>query len=338
MQRTVSIFIVLFAAAVVSCSTKGLQELSVSQSLTKFRSGLEEAPPALVAELKDLTASAFSKPNHLRKVQKPTIAVLQVDHSISSQKKVAAASKSERSYFSHLLSHLRQEAMQKQKRTHKRKVNLCNGNQYAWMMETRGACKDSFGDDSVWDQDLADGACSTAWEECNSDFAGTCCTQPEGPRNMEAYCARAEASGDRACAVAGDMSGVQGTMQGIRDSVGLLVAPAPVAPSVFAIVDGDCRVVDGGRCVVSPSWPEDYDDDSECEITLPQRGVVHEKWKFVSQNFNTEDCCDKLEIGDEVYSGDHLEDGPDEEVEEDVNHNDLEGRLFISRPWLEGLR
>jgi hypothetical protein len=51
----------------------------------------------------------------------------------------------ERSYFNKLLSQLRKESVKKQRglHLHAKKVNLCNGNQYQWMVETRQACKDN---------------------------------------------------------------------------------------------------------------------------------------------------------------------------------------------------
>jgi hypothetical protein len=195
---------------------------------------------------------------------------------------------------------------------------MCDGNRYSWVIEAREGCRESYGDDSVWDQERAEGACSEAWDECNSGFASTCCTQPEGPSNIGAYCENQVAGGagnDRACDVQGQISAVQQTMQGIRDIIALFAPPAPPAAPVtqFQVISGDCAVVDGGMCIVSPNWPEDYEDDEECELRAPERGVVHPRVKVVARQFETEGCCDKLSVGDERFGGD-LEEGPDEEV------------------------
>jgi len=143
------------------------------------------------------------------------------------ERRAAHKVRHERSYFTQLLKNLHQQAAKKAKHAHK-KVDLCNGEEFEWMVSTRQACKDNFGDESVWDNQLGDGGCREAWDECNSDFQATCCTQPEGPQNMDAYCARPETQEDRACAVQRQMGEQQSLMGGIRDGVSVLDTAPPV--------------------------------------------------------------------------------------------------------------
>jgi hypothetical protein len=266
--------------------------------------------PAIVAlQAGQTTHLQSTHTSHLRSSTK-------LQTSLSEQRIKRKAATRERSYFTHLLESLRRQVQKKQNiaMLHKHTVDLCNGNKYQWMVQARQGCKDSYGEDSVWQEE---GACATAWTECNSDMAGDCCSQPEGPQNMNAYCASEEHREDRACAVQGDMEGVQSSMSGIRDAVGLLETrpPPPANPTLFTVTSGDCRLVEGGRCVVSPGWPEDYEDESECEIRAPMRGVIYPRVKLAPRMFNTESCCDKLTIGDRVYSGEGLEEAPDREIE-----------------------
>jgi len=240
-------------------------------------------------------------------------ALTQAQRSAATQRRMAQR---EQHYFSRLLVNLHRQALQKQ-RTHSRKVDMCNGNQYGWMVSIRTTCTDSFGDESVWDNGRAEGACRQAWDECLTDFSGQCCTQPEGPRNMQAYCATQNGTQDRACAVQGQMGGIQGNMGGIRDAVQLMDTRPPPAlgATVFTVLSGDCRLAEGGRCLTSSGWPDGYENEDECEMKAPVRGVVHPGVKIVTRQFDTESCCDKLTIGDTVYSGDSASDGPDMEVE-----------------------
>jgi len=288
----------------------------------KLRGGVHEAShtthrkPAIVA----LQAKASTR---LQNSKQASVVSSQEKERVRAEEKerdTRRMAKHEHSYFARLLSSLHKQVVQKELHMHAHKVNLCDGNQYQWMVGIRQSCKDSFGDDSLWDNERGEGACRQAWDECNSDFVGTCCTQPEGPQSMEAYCSRPEASDDRACAVSGPMAQVQGVMGGIRDSIGLMETriPAEPNPTIFEVLSGDCKTLEGGRCVASSNWPEDYNDDDECDIRAPTRGVVHPKVKFVTKNWNTEGCCDKLTVGDRVYGGDSIKDGPDKEIEEPI--------------------
>jgi len=242
--------------------------------------------------------------------------------------------KAEHVYFSQTISSLHQQAEQMRRHKKHHKVNLCNGNRYEWMVETRQGCKDSYGEASVWDNDLADGGCGEAWDECNTDFASTCCTQPEGPRDMDAYCARAVNAEDRACAVQNQVADVQGNMNGIRDAVSLMnTRPAAAgSPTLFTILSGDCRLADGGRCVVSPNFPEDYENDGECEIKVPTRGVLYPGVKVVTSQMQTEGCCDRLTLGDEVYGGGEVEDGPDHELKGEDKGSTMTWETDFSSP------
>jgi hypothetical protein len=254
--------------------------------------------------------------------QAPPIAQLQLRQQKQS---IVALQTSKRSItrrkrgFANFLAKLRTEAAHKVK-ARTGKVDLCDGNRYRWIVQIRGECKDSFGEDSVWDKSRSEGACEEAWDECNSRFAAECCTQPEGPQNINAYCERErgrnQEDSDRACDVQGEMSEVQGGMQGIRDEVALMdVNPLPwVPPTQFQVIEGDCKITDGGRCVVSPHYPEDYQEEEACEIRSPSKGVIYPRVKVVAEMFKTEGCCDKLTIADDSFGGDEPEDAPDHEL------------------------
>jgi hypothetical protein len=67
---------------------------------------------------------------------------------------------------------------------------------------------------------------------------------------------------------------------------------------------GDCRLVAGGSCVVSPSYPDLYPENSKCEIT----GVP--STPLVVVEFNTEESWDKVTVNGQSFSGNGVASGP----------------------------
>ena len=56
--------------------------------------------------------------------------------------------------------------------------------------------------------------------------------------------------------------------------------------------------MDGPFCAISPRYPDNYDTDQQCTITIRSNGTV------TATNFSTEAGYDKLSIGGVKYSGD----------------------------------
>jgi len=76
-------------------------------------------------------------------------------------------------------------------------------------------------------------------------------------------------------------------------------------------IDGDCRMIAGGSCLVSPNFPDNYPDNSQCVIT----GVP--RVPLVVAAFETEPGYDKVMVNGIGYSGSGVEFGPSEVVPED---------------------
>jgi hypothetical protein len=109
---------------------------------------------------------------------------------------------------------------------------------------------------------------------------------------------------------------MQQDMEGIQEVVKTmeLNPPPPAPPTQFQILKGPCQLVDAGRCVVSPHWPEYYAMEETCEIRTPTKGLVYPRHKIVAKYFHTESCCDRLYMGNKYFSGEKLENGPDDEI------------------------
>jgi len=67
------------------------------------------------------------------------------------------------------------------------------------------------------------GQCTSAWKSCNTGFYSVCCSQPEGPKTLNAYCEKEDmekkGEGDKACQVNGMMKGVNKDMGAISSTV-----------------------------------------------------------------------------------------------------------------------
>ena len=76
----------------------------------------------------------------------------------------------------------------------------------------------------------------------------------------------------------------------------LVVADSHAA---FTVTSGPCTTTSDGRCFRSPHFPHDYHNYEDCTITVSGRGSVH------SFHFDTESCCDHVNIDGAAYSGSH---------------------------------
>lgn len=151
----------------------------------------------------------------------PRASMLQVDEALAKRVKTVRAK-------ARSLSNLRR-VRQEHKQTSK--VGACR-NKLRWWVKTLKKCTKAFGKDSKWDKTRSNGQCQDAWDDCNTGFYAVCCTQPLGPKNMEAYCANQNMTidadhnndgvKDKACQVQGYMRGVRGVMAGIKDTVRLM--------------------------------------------------------------------------------------------------------------------
>lgn len=138
--------------------------------------------------------------------------------------------------------HTNHRAAQKQNLTEKVGTGICRGSKLRWWIIIKKKCFKAFGKNSKWDRDRQDGKCAEAWNDCNTGFYAVCCTQPLGPRNMDAYCAKqnmtsgdansTNATKDKACQVQDRMKDVKNAMSGIKDTIKLL--GADVIQATFA--------------------------------------------------------------------------------------------------------
>jgi len=119
-----------------------------------------------------------------------------------------------------------QDKMNRRERKGVQKLAACRGLKLKWWIKIKKKCTKAYGADSKWDRNRLKGKCSDAWNSCNTGFYAVCCTQPLGPKNMQAYCEKqnmtegANHSGaDKACEVQGSVADVQGTVQGIKEAI-----------------------------------------------------------------------------------------------------------------------
>jgi hypothetical protein len=153
------------------------------------------------------------------------------------------------------------------------KLGVCRGSKLKWWIAIKKKCAKAYGADSKWDRNRLEGKCSEAWSSCNTGFYAVCCTQPEGPKNMKAYCELADMTAapaapanadmaqggagngpeapsqggsaappaeDQACEVRGSVEEVSHIMEGIKDTVELMdtIEEEPVeAPQVVVKVE-----------------------------------------------------------------------------------------------------
>merc|ERR1719247_601674 len=130
---------------------------------------------------------------------------------------------------------------QQQNLTEKVGTGICRGSKLRWWIIIKKKCYKAFGKNSKWDRDKQEGKCAEAWNECNTGFYAVCCTQPLGPKHMDAYCAKqnltfvtvnasdanANKSQDKACTVQNKMMMVKDAMNGIKNTIGLMDQDGP---------------------------------------------------------------------------------------------------------------
>merc|ERR1719174_464123 len=106
---------------------------------------------------------------------------------------------------------------------------ICRGMKLKWWIKIQKKCSKAYGPDSKWDRNRLDGKCAGAWNSCNTGFYAVCCTQPVGPKNLAAYCEKANltaeegeaANDDKACEVQGSVDDLHQTVESIKDTVKL---------------------------------------------------------------------------------------------------------------------
>lgn len=114
-----------------------------------------------------------------------------------------------------------------------------------WWVKVLKKCRKNFGKDSKWDRDRLNGDCKDAWNNCNTGFYAVCCTQPQGPKNLETYCAKqnmtidedhdGDGKKDKACQVQDGMKGVKRVMAGIKDTVKLMDIDPGGTPQIYSL-------------------------------------------------------------------------------------------------------
>jgi len=94
-----------------------------------------------------------------------------------------------------------------QRRSHRSRARaspgLCRGGKLRWWINIKAKCHASYGPQSKWDRSRLDGWCREAWGACNTPAYTSCCTQPEGPKTLRAYCTENQSleRNDTACEV-----------------------------------------------------------------------------------------------------------------------------------------
>jgi len=106
--------------------------------------------------------------------------------------------------------------------TRREEAGRCKGRKLIWWIKMRRKCQKEFGKESKWDRKKMGGQCTTAWKSCNTGFYTVCCSQPAGPKTLNAYCEKEELQKknlDQACKVNGMMKGVNKDMGAISSTV-----------------------------------------------------------------------------------------------------------------------
>lgn len=119
----------------------------------------------------------------------------------------------------------------RQKHASNNDLAVCRKRRLIWWITIRKKCQKAFGKGSKWDKSRKEGMCRKAWSSCRTFYYSLCCTQPSGPKTMEAYCDKCDAENDalgkkatqdKACKVEGLMKGVKKEMAAIVSQVKLM--------------------------------------------------------------------------------------------------------------------
>jgi hypothetical protein len=81
----------------------------------------------------------------------------------------------------------RQQRMTRGGARHAEESGVCRRGKLRWWIKIQKRCAKGFGKDSRWDRKKSK-ECNMAWNSCNTGFWGVCCSQPEGPKTIGAYC------------------------------------------------------------------------------------------------------------------------------------------------------
>lgn len=228
----------------------------------KFGSNDEHAPPQHRDHLPDLNSPRSSFLHVHRQTPMIALQASQSTHLQSSILKARHKSKSasmamqrSESWLKHLRTLQRrnmkglkamvknQKKNKSQKQGGKEKLGICKGSKLKWWIKATKKCKKAFGGESRWDKDKMDGRCKEKWDECVTGYYSVCCSQPQGPKTMDAYCAGKsltvykatdKADPDKACSIQQSMRDMQGIMQGIKGAVVMLDTKLQLAPMQFA--------------------------------------------------------------------------------------------------------
>lgn len=83
----------------------------------------------------------------------------------------------------------------------------------------------------------------------------------------------------------------------------LMLAPSVVSlgDTAFSVKSGGCTA--DSSCIMSPNFPNNYDNDCDCSVDIKTEGTLH------VEHFDTESSYDELTVGGKSYSGSS---GPDD--------------------------
>jgi len=112
------------------------------------------------------------------------------------KRKLKRSTKTSRTLRQHLskMHHRMKRGLKRMFKMHSEKhiqtgaVGACK-NKLTWWIKVKKKCTKAYGKGSRWDKGKQGGKCKDAWNSCSTGFYAICCTQPLGPKNMEAYCA-----------------------------------------------------------------------------------------------------------------------------------------------------
>lgn len=85
-----------------------------------------------------------------------------------------------------------------------------------------------------------------------------------------------------------------GALERQQGDAEMTVTPPEFLPTTFAVRSGPCATSNGGRCVGRGS----YGDNEQCTIDVLGAGVIAS-----CPTFNTESCCDHIDMAGQRYSG-----------------------------------
>jgi hypothetical protein len=158
-------------------------------------------------------------------------------------------------------------------------LGICRGRKLIWWIKIRRKCIKAYGKDSKWDRRKLNGQCSNAWSVCNTGFYAVCCTQTDGPKDLNTYCDEKNleqdpnADGDdKACQVSKSMHKLNNDLQGIEGAIRALdkeqiESPAPAAAPMLRLQI---------PAAPSPAGAEPPPAETEARRATPPPGLVNQ--------------------------------------------------------------